>query len=200
MLKVDGLPHRGKMLSYRPAGWQDRAGFRLAVYCGRDSMDEGHKKFLVLIPVVFALVAAASCVFAQAVEQSSAPAAETIEPQQRPKLNTATMCERVDNLLPTRPGIVFSVSNGQVCCFTSFDPVPQPALIYHRWYHRDELSTQTRLQIVSAQVGHIQCDPAPGNRQRPLEGRGHRSERPCFQCPAVQHYRLGLSHLRDFMP
>lgn len=66
---------------------------------------------------------------------------------QKAKLSQATMCERVDNLNPTRPGVVFSVSAGQVCCFTSFDPVPQPTLIYHRWYHRDELSTQTRLRI-----------------------------------------------------
>jgi hypothetical protein len=119
----------------------------LAVYFGRDSMDEGRKKFLVLSPVILALLVALSCVFAQAVEQSPAPIAETSEPSQRPKLNTATMCERVDNLMPTRPGIVFSVANGQVCCFTSFDPVPQPAMIYHRWYHRDELSTQTRLRL-----------------------------------------------------
>jgi len=122
-------------------------GIGLAAYCGRDSMDKGRKKFLVLIPVVLALVVAGGNSFAQAGEPSSAPVAETTEPPQRPKLINATMCERVDNLLPTRPGIVFSVSNGQVCCFTSFDPVPQPALIYHRWYHRDELSTQTRLRV-----------------------------------------------------
>jgi hypothetical protein len=110
-------------------------------------MEERRLRFLVLIPVVLALAVAASNVFAQAVEQANAQVTEPTEPPQRPKLSTATMCERIDNLTPTRPGIVFSVSNGQVCCFTSFDPVPQPALIYHRWYHRDELSTQTRLRV-----------------------------------------------------
>jgi hypothetical protein len=110
-------------------------------------MDERRTKFLVLLPVVLALVVATPSVFLRAAEQVGAQLAEPTEPAQRPKLTTSTMCERVDNLTPTRPGIVFSVSNGQVCCFTSFDPVPQPALIYHRWYHRDELSTQTRLRV-----------------------------------------------------
>lgn len=57
------------------------------------------------------------------------------------------MCEKVENLVPIRPAIAFSVSIGQVYCFSSFDPVPQPTFIYHRWYHRDELSTQTRLRL-----------------------------------------------------
>jgi hypothetical protein len=57
------------------------------------------------------------------------------------------MCEKVENLAPVRQGIVFSVATGQVCCFTSFEPVPQATLIYHRWYHHDELSTQTRLRL-----------------------------------------------------
>jgi hypothetical protein len=110
-------------------------------------MYERQKKFLLLMSVVFAMVAAASHVFAQAAEQANAQVTEATESPQRPKLSTTTMCERVENLAPLRPGIVFSVSNGQVCCFTAFDPVPQPALIYHRWYHRDELSTQTRLRV-----------------------------------------------------
>ena len=110
-------------------------------------MYDRQKKFLLLIRVVLAMVAATSQVFAQAAEQVNAQVVEATESPQRPKLSTATMCERVENLAPVRPGIVFSVSNGQVCCFTSFDPVAQPALIYHRWYHRDELSTQTRLRV-----------------------------------------------------
>ena len=57
------------------------------------------------------------------------------------------MCERVENLTPIHPGLVFPVSSGQVCCYTSFDPVPQHTVIYHRWFRRDELSTQTRLRL-----------------------------------------------------
>jgi hypothetical protein len=110
-------------------------------------MYERPKKFLLLIPVALAVVVVVTNVFAQVAEHVNAQAATTAEPSQRPKLSHATMCERVDNLNPTRPGIVFSVANGQVCCYSSFDPVPQPALIYHRWFHRDELSTQTRLRV-----------------------------------------------------
>ncbi|MDR3553460.1 MAG: DUF2914 domain-containing protein [Syntrophobacteraceae bacterium] len=62
-------------------------------------------------------------------------------------LKKAVMCQRVENLTPISPGAVFSVSSGQVCCYTSFDPVPRHTVVYHRWYHRDELSTQTRLRL-----------------------------------------------------
>jgi len=66
---------------------------------------------------------------------------------QKPLLNQAIMCDKVENLNPIRQAIVFPVSAGQVYCFTSFDPVVQPAIIYHRWFHHDELSTQTRLRL-----------------------------------------------------
>ncbi len=69
------------------------------------------------------------------------------QPAPRLTLSQAVMCEKVENLTPSKPAIVFSVSSGQVCCFTSFDPVPQPTMVYHRWYRRDELSTQTRLRV-----------------------------------------------------
>jgi hypothetical protein len=69
------------------------------------------------------------------------------EPIGKLTLTQGFMCERVVNNTPINQAAVFSVSTGQVCCFTSFDPVPQPVLIYHRWYHRDELSTQIRLRL-----------------------------------------------------
>jgi hypothetical protein len=77
-------------------------------------------------------------------QQSAPPGAENT-----PKLGLkqAIMCERVENLVPVRSGLAFSVSSGQVCCFTSFDPVSQPTVVYHRWFRRDELSTQTRLRL-----------------------------------------------------
>ncbi len=62
-------------------------------------------------------------------------------------LAQSTMCERVENLKPLRPATIFSASVGQVSAFTAFDPVPEPTMIHHRWYHRDELSTQTRLRL-----------------------------------------------------
>jgi len=81
--------------------------------------------------------------------QDQAPQAPAGSPDTLLKLGMrqALMCDRVENLTPVRPGLAFSVSNGQVCCYTSFDPVPQPTVIYHRWFRRDELSTQTRLRL-----------------------------------------------------
>jgi hypothetical protein len=102
---------------------------------------------LLLVPLALAIFIVGANGFAQLVETANLQSTELTESSPRPKLTQATMCERVDNLIPTRPGMVFSVSTGQVCCFTSFDPVPQPTLIYHRWFRRDELSTQTRLRI-----------------------------------------------------
>jgi hypothetical protein len=110
-------------------------------------MNAGRNGFHLLIPLALVIFIAASNGFAQVVETTSLQSAEVSESSQRPKLTQAKMCERVDNLTPTRTGMVFSVGVGQVCCFTSFDPVPQPSLIYHRWFRRDELSTQTRLRI-----------------------------------------------------
>jgi len=77
--------------------------------------------------------------------QEHAPA--NAEASQKPNLKQTSMCERVENLTPIAPGLVFSVSSGQVCCYTSFDPVPQHTVIYHRWFRRDELSTQIRLRL-----------------------------------------------------
>ncbi|MDR3570120.1 MAG: DUF2914 domain-containing protein [Syntrophobacteraceae bacterium] len=68
-------------------------------------------------------------------------------PDQQLHLKQAVMCQRVENLTPISSGVVFSVSSGQVCCYTSFDTVPRHTVVYHRWYHRDELSTQTRLRL-----------------------------------------------------
>ena len=80
-----------------------------------------------------------------AVAQEQTPASS--DAAQKLGIKQAVMCERVENLTPVNSGLVFSVSSGQVCCYTSFDPVPQHTVIYHRWFRRDELSTQTRLRL-----------------------------------------------------
>jgi len=105
------------------------------------------RRLLLVIFVTLAVAMPTSRAFAQAVEHVAAQSVENSDAAARARLGHATMCERVENLTPTRAGLVFSVSAGQVCCFTSFDPVPQPSLVYHRWFHRDELSTQTKLRI-----------------------------------------------------
>jgi len=106
-------------------------------------------KLLILAMMTILLFGLFSVVFSQE-DSTEEPAVQTSavdDSQEKSVLTQAFMCEKVENNTPINQASVFSVSRGQVCCFTSFDPVPQPTLIYHRWYHRDELSTQIRLRL-----------------------------------------------------
>jgi hypothetical protein len=96
-----------------------------------------------------AIIILAFCLFFLPVSTGMAEeqATGSAEGTQKLELKQAAMSERVENLTPIHPGLVFPVSAGQVCCFSSFEPVPQHTVIYHRWFHRDELSTQTRLRL-----------------------------------------------------
>ncbi len=62
-------------------------------------------------------------------------------------LDRAVMCEDIKDFAPNNPAVVFSIKIGKVCCYTSFDPVPKKTFIYHKWYHRDSLSTSKRLYL-----------------------------------------------------
>ena len=104
-------------------------------------------KPLLLVVLVLAGFAFAVDIGAQENEQPPPAAASPELVPARIGLSHASMCEKVESLAPVRQAVVFSASAGQVYCFTSFDPVSQPTLIYHRWYHHDELSTQTRLRL-----------------------------------------------------
>lgn len=102
--------------------------------------------------VIFFILASTTILFplhteAQQRDQLPPSSAASDQSAQKPVLSQAIMCEKVENLNPIRNAIVFPVSVGQVYCFTSFDPVAQPTLIYHRWFHNNELSTQTRLRL-----------------------------------------------------
>lgn len=99
---------------------------------------------LILATVSFVAESRADEAPSAAPSLSTAPTDVT---SQRLRLTQAVMGEKVENLLPVRPAITFSVGIGQVYCFTAFDPVPQPTVVFHRWFHRDELSTQTRLRL-----------------------------------------------------
>ena len=63
------------------------------------------------------------------------------------KMDRAVMCEEVKDLTPQNPAVVFSIKIGKVSCFTSFDPVPEKTFVYHKWFHRDDLSTTKRLTL-----------------------------------------------------
>jgi hypothetical protein len=62
-------------------------------------------------------------------------------------LISAAMCEGIKDHNPWNKAVVFSVSIGKVCCFNSFDPVPEKTVIYHNWFRRDKLSTRVKLSL-----------------------------------------------------
>ena len=72
---------------------------------------------------------------------SAAPPSKTLT------LDQAVMCEAIKDLVPQNPAVVFSITVGKVLCYTSFDPVPEKTFIYHKWYHKDKLSTKKRLSL-----------------------------------------------------
>ena len=59
----------------------------------------------------------------------------------------ATMCEGLKELEPINKAIVFSINIEKISCFTSFDPVPNEAFIYHKWFHRNKISTRIKLAL-----------------------------------------------------
>ena len=72
---------------------------------------------------------------------SGASAAET------PTLVLAVMCPSLQEGSPRNPGVVFPVSQGEVFCFSSFDPVPRKTYVFHSWFHRDVLITRQKLTL-----------------------------------------------------
>ncbi|ROQ93235.1 DUF2914 domain-containing protein [Desulfosoma caldarium] len=63
------------------------------------------------------------------------------------ELSRAGICEALENLNPVNTASVFSVTQGQIYCFTEFGTVRSQTVIHHRWYHRDALTTQIRLKL-----------------------------------------------------
>lgn len=65
----------------------------------------------------------------------------------RAVLETAVMCGGIENFKPVDPAVVFSISQGEVFCFTNFDPVPEKSEIFHKWYKRDKLIFTMKLTL-----------------------------------------------------
>jgi len=59
----------------------------------------------------------------------------------------AVMCEAIESYQPVNPGIVFSISQGEVFCFSNFDPVLKKTHVLHKWYKRDKLVFTMRLVL-----------------------------------------------------
>jgi hypothetical protein len=62
-------------------------------------------------------------------------------------MDHAVMSERIEDFAPVNSGVVFSIRMGKVTCFTSFGSVPNKTFIYHKWFHKDKLSTKKRLTL-----------------------------------------------------
>ena len=63
------------------------------------------------------------------------------------ELSQALMCEEIFNNAPRNPTVVFSVTREKAICYSMFDPVPQKAVIFHNWFHRDIPSARIQLTL-----------------------------------------------------
>ncbi len=69
----------------------------------------------------------------------------TVEVPKQLTLVHAVMCEEIKDHAPQNQAIVFSIQKGTVCCFTSFDPVPEKTFIYHNWLYRGKPTSRIKL-------------------------------------------------------
>ncbi|MCG8635396.1 MAG: DUF2914 domain-containing protein [Desulfobacterales bacterium] len=63
------------------------------------------------------------------------------------KLTQSVMCEAIENFQPVNPAVVFSISQGEVFCYTGFDPVYEKTHIFHKWYKMDKLIFTMKLTL-----------------------------------------------------
>ncbi len=62
-------------------------------------------------------------------------------------LAEAVMCETIHNFRPVNPAVVFSISHGEIFCYSNFNPVFTKTHIFHKWYKRDKLIFTMRLTL-----------------------------------------------------
>ncbi len=75
------------------------------------------------------------------------PAGAGLADQPRAVLAEAVVCEHISNFRPVNPAVVFSVSQGEVFCFSAFDPVYEKTAVFHNWYKKDKLIFSMRLVL-----------------------------------------------------
>ena len=69
------------------------------------------------------------------------------QPDAKMKMVQAVICESIDNFKPVNPGVVFSISSGEIFCFSEFDPVFEKTHVLHKWYKKDKLVFTMRLTL-----------------------------------------------------
>ncbi len=94
-------------------------------------IDKLNKYFIVLILILWGILASATA----AAEPAKA------------KLVQSVMCEAIENFKPVSPSVVFSISQGEVFCYSSFDPVYEKTHIFHKWYKMDKLIFTMKLTL-----------------------------------------------------
>jgi len=99
-----------------------------------------------LLTLLFVLLSVHVFLPWQALSQAKGDGITATVPQQL-TLVQAVMCEKIEEHAPQNQAIVFSITNGKVCCFTSFDPVPEKTVIYHNWFYRDKLTARVKLSL-----------------------------------------------------
>lgn len=105
-----------------------------------------------VLPLILSIVSLnlfPSLSIAQSDEETAQQTQETtIQSQENfPHMKIGLICEAVKNGNCERPTVVFSVDKKQAFCYTLFENIDSPRIIYHRWYHRGELTTQVRLKL-----------------------------------------------------
>jgi len=104
-----------------------------------------YKKAFLFFSIVFIcfLIPSQVCPQTQG-EPSSSP-----EPKKLTLVHAA-MCEGIKEHRPHNEAIVFSIRLGSIYCFTDFEPVPEKAVIYHKWFSNDKFRTEIKLPVKPA--------------------------------------------------
>ncbi len=95
--------------------------------------DKGNKLSIALVLILWGIVCLPG-------------ATAALEPS-KAKLVQSVMCEAIENFQPINPSVVFSISQGEVFCYSSFDPVYEKTQIFHEWYKMDKLIFSMRLTL-----------------------------------------------------
>ena len=103
-------------------------------------MKDGLKTVFFHEPIKVLLIFVALLLFSATDSYSEQPAAKIV-------LVQAVMCESIENSRPVNPSVVFSISQGEIFCFSDFDPVFEKTYFFHKWYYKDKLISTMKLVL-----------------------------------------------------
>ncbi len=70
------------------------------------------------------------------------------DPNAKMVMTQAVICESILQFQPVNPAVAFSISQGEVYCFSSFNPVLEKTVVIHKWYKRDKLVFTMKLTLL----------------------------------------------------